>query len=330
MKIARWNLLTIVGLLTTALAALGVVETTSETFVGAATTIKGNGCSGSRVSWFSLPMVGPVSAAGTITSLGENTCSDVNANWQSGAFAGNAYYIEFDSGLMMEITGSDASTKTLTLGGDIRAATEIGARYRIRKNYTMSEIFNSGNITGIKAGLNDASADNVMLFLPETQSTLTLFCFSLSNAWYTAQYQPAGDLRLYPEQGIFMRRKGSTDLVLYTHGPAKEGSTQVPVYPGLNLMGTMKGAKSVRLADLNLVTGNTNTGFASGVNMQVADNLRLVNDDGSTSTYFCFPGYGWLDSSYNPANDVLVKPGSAFFVIRKAPRDFFFWNIPSE
>jgi hypothetical protein len=37
-----------------------------------------------------------------------------------------------------------------------------------------------------------------------------------------------------------------------------------------------------------------------------------------------------LDYTYNPANDVLVEPGSAFFIIRKAPRGFFFWNIPAE
>jgi hypothetical protein len=332
MKRMRWNLFAIVSFVAAAATAMGVVETTSENFVGAASVIKGNSGSGSRVTCLSLPIVGPVAAAGVITSIGTNTFKDTNANWQSGAFADThgAYYVEFDSGLMMEISASDASTKTISLGGDIRNIANVGNPYRIRKNFTVGEIFASGNISGVKTGLNDAASDNVMLYLPETQSTLTLFCFSLSNAWYTSQYQPATDLTLYPEQGVFVRRRATNDIVLYSHGTAKEGATQVPVYPGLNLLGTLKSAKNVRLADLNLYTGNTNTGVAEGVNMQSADNLRLVNDDGSTSTYFYFPGYGWVDSSYKAANDILVEPGSAFFIIRKAPRNAFFWNIPAE
>jgi hypothetical protein len=332
MKSQRIKNIVIASFVVLATTAMGVVETTSESFVGVASVIKGSGGNGSRVSCFSLPIVNPVTAAGTITSIGTNDFRDTNANWAADAFVNRhgSYYVEFDCGLMMEIVTSDATAKTITLGGDIRELTSVGARYRVREHFTVGEIFSSENIAGIKTGLNDAAADNVMLYLPETQSTLTLFCFSLSNAWYTSQYQPAGNLTLYPEQGIFVRRKGTNDLVLYAHGLAKEGATKVPVYQGMNLIGTLKGARSVRLADLNLYTGNTNTGFAEGVNMQVADNLRLVNEDGSTSTYFYFPGYGWVDSTYNGANDVVVEPGAAFFLIRKSPRSAFFWSIPAD
>jgi hypothetical protein len=126
----------------------------------------------------------------------------------------------------------------------------------------------------------------------------------------------------------------SSDAHVYLCGPIKVGVTMAPVQPGYNLLGTLKSLSSVSLANLNLYTGDATTGMAGNLNPSLADNLIVVEPDGSVATYFYYynaGGYqGWVDANgFSDANNVLVPPGSAFFINRQAPGAFT-WSIPAE
>ena len=84
---------------------------------------------------------------------------------------------------------------------------------------------------------------------------------------------------------------------------------------------------------MNLYTGDPATGIAPGGNSTAGDNLILLHPDWTTSTYFYsnVPGFtGWYDATYVASANVLVAPGSVFFLQRKAPRLAFYWTIPAE
>jgi hypothetical protein len=110
---------------------------------------------------------------------------------------------------------------------------------------------------------------------------------------------------------------------------------RVPIQGGYNLVGTVKGCRQLRLADLGLWTGDPGTGLACGLNPRDADNLITCAPGGALAVYFpfCFEladFEGWYTSGYEPADDVLIGPGTAFFIYRKEGRPPFWWTIPPE
>src|SRR5437773_5753554 len=88
------------------------VETTSENFVGTATSIQGTLGTAPRLNFFGVPLVNPVAYAGRVTALGTGLVVDANATWPQDRFNGtNGYhYVEFDSGLTADIARTDSAT----------------------------------------------------------------------------------------------------------------------------------------------------------------------------------------------------------------------------
>jgi len=298
--------------------------------------IQGNGGAGARVNFFALQRVNPVSLAGRVTAVAAGSIVDTKANWTQNQFNGTngAFYVEFDSGLKVDITGTDRTTKTLTLANS-QTGVAVGNAYRIRRHLTLGDIFGKSNEAGLLAGPNNAQADNVLIYVPQTQQMLTFFYSNVQGftGWYKDDYTAAAQVIVNPEAGLMVRTKSNRDVVLYGSGPSKEGVTMMPVYPGLNLLGTLKAKRALMLSELNIYTGDGTNGLAGGANSAVADNLILVNPDSSTSNYFYsdYPGFqGWYDASYQASGSVTIAPGTAFFLQRKNPRGAFYWVVPAE
>jgi len=190
------------------------------------------------------------------------------------------------------------------------------------------------------AGPNPAQADNVLVYIPETQRTLTLFYYSNPSftswqGWVRADtFSPDPDEVIYPEEGLMVRRIVSSNAHVYLCGPIKTDATVVPVQPGYNLLGTLKSLSSVTLSNLNLYTGDATTGVIGALNPSVGDNLLVVQPNGSVTTYFYYynPGVyqGWVNANgFSLSGGATISPGSAFFINRQA-HGAFTWTIPAE
>jgi hypothetical protein len=317
--------------------AVVVASSTSEVYVATATTIPGNGGSGSQLEYFSLSLVRPVVAGGVVTALGANNLTDANANWSSGQFNGanGPYYVEFASGLAADIVNTDAVNHALVLPGDIRSVVSVGVTYRIRKHMTLAEVFGPHNEAGLLAGNNSAKADDVYLYDTDAQSTQTYFYCNVAGfqGWYRAgDSQPTNNVIIYPEQGIIVERKSASNLTRYLSGVCKPGPSVVPIVPGVNSLGTLKVLKSLRLDQLNLYTGDPLTGLAGGRTAAKADNLVIPGQNGSTTYYYCnvFGFEGWYQAGGNSPVTVAIPPGSVFFIVRNPPNPPFNWIIPAE
>jgi hypothetical protein len=316
------------------------LQSYSPIWIGSDTLVQGTTTTGisSRTTFFSQRMVLPVLYAGTVSSLQNTALTDTNATWTSSQFGsgGVPAYAEFDNGSMVDIAGSASTTKSLSLAGNLGGMASAGDAYRIRAHFTVASLFGTNNETGLKSGGNTAQADNVMVLVPQTQQTLTIFYYDdgVNHGWLTADYNPADKLVVYPEQGLLVRRVASGDRHVYLCGPVKTGVTLAPVEPGYNLVGTLKSLKPVSLGALNLYTGSPVTGFASGGNTADSDTLLVVQPDGTTATYFyykdSFGNEGWLDANYNFSATVPIKAGSAFFIHRLPTGSGFNWTIPAE
>jgi hypothetical protein len=317
--------------------AVVLASSTSEVYVATATAIQGDDGSGSQLTYFSMSQVQPVAAGGTVTALGANSLTDANANWANGQFNGanGAFYVEFASGLTADITNTDAATHTLALPGDVRAVVSVGNTYKIRKHFTLADVFGPNDEAGLAAGNNSAKADDVYLYDTDAQSTQTYFYCNVASyrGWYRAgDSQPTNNVIVYPEQGIIVNRKIAGDLTRYLSGVCKTGPTVVPIVPGVNSLGTLKVLRSMQLSDLNLYTGNPATGLAGGRTAANADNLIIPGQNGSATYFYCnVSGYqGWYAAGGNSPVNVAIPAGSVFFILRNASNAAFNWIIPAE
>lgn len=96
------------------------------------------------------------------------------------------------------------------------------------------------------------------------------------------------------------------------------------------------------LSNLDLYTGDPNTGLAPGSNPAAADNVVVIDAPGHLQIYFpCnVPGYeGWYRGDFTPASDFVIPEldltnyfGGVpyFYVKRKAPNPGFTWHFPTN
>jgi hypothetical protein len=310
------------------------LESASPVWIGSDTVLQA-----SHLTFFSQRMVRPIVSAGAVTGVSGASLT-VNAPLNPNQFGtnGTAAYVDFDNGAMVDIT--DTSANNVALSANAAGVCSAGAPYRIRSHFTVASLFGTNNETGLVAGGNPLQADNILLFLPESQSMLTLFyysnpAFTTWQGWVRADtFTPAADLVVYPEQGIIVKRIAATDANLYLCGPVKTGVTLAPIQPGNNLAGTLKSLSNMPLSALNLYTGDPATGFAAGQKPRDGDNLLLVAPDGSLTTYFYYYQVGvysgWVNANgFTLANDVQIPAGSAFYIKRQVPGGFS-WTIPAE
>ena len=292
--------------------------------------------SGPRVSSFSLPLVNPVRYAGVVSSVTSTNISDSKAAWSDNQFNGTngSYYVEFQSGAMADLLKTDRTTRSLTFPSGVPTLPTVGSAYRVRKHFTVADIFGNTNQSGLTPGSNPSQADNVLVHVPQTQETLTIFYSNVPNftGWFFDNYTPAGNYVIYPEQGLFVRSRSQRNVTVYLKGTSKSSTSVSPIFPGYNLMGTLSSKKSRRLSDLNFFTGNSATGVASASNPNLGDVIILLNADTTTITYFYsnFPGFeGWYDSGFRAAGNDTLPAGAAFFLFRRDPR-IFFWANPTD
>ena len=335
MKRSRWQLASAICGLAVALQSGVAAEATSETFVGSAALIAGNNGTGTRLTTFSMRSLRPTTYIGTITALETSALIDAAATWTNNQYNGQngSFYVEFESGVVADISGTDGTAKRLSMPGTLPNSIPIGSKYRIRRHWTIAELFGSNNEAGILGGRNSTEADNVLLWSSQQQMAPKYYYRNITgfSGWYSGPTL-SGNTVIYPEQGIMVDRKTNTTQVAYWTGVTRARPIAVPIFPGYNLVGTLRSKGPVRLADLNLITGDPATGLAPGLNSTEADTLYLLNSDGSmTGCYYRNhpSSTGWRTGSA-AADNRLIEPGTAFYINRKAPRALFYWTMPSE
>lgn len=315
--------------------AFGAIETVSESFVGSSVTIPGLQTGTERMSAFSLRSVRPAVYSGKVSSVGATTITDAGANWTATQFSGRAMlYAEFDSGVEADIQQVSFASRTLSFSGALPPAVAPGSAYRIREHHTIAEVFGSANQFGLRAAPNAATAEQVQLHMPQSQEIHAFFYLTFNNfrGWVRDNNSPGSNVVIYPEQGIMLVRKTAGDLTLTTSGPLKQGPSVIPIYPGYNLVGLYNRTAPARFADLNLITGNPNSGFVTGRNVSSSDNLLLIQPDGLIVAYYYLnlPGFeGWYSELNQPAANITIPPGSAFLLYRLPTANVFHWTLPS-
>lgn len=295
-------------------------------------------------SYIGTVMLNAVGYRGTVTALLPNAITDSTAIWTDNQFNGTngEFYIEITSGqragLMADIVSTNAVTKTLITDDNLVSLLTGGEQYRIRKHRTLAEMFGANNEAGLVGGATVSSADEVKLLNPLTQSYLT-FYFKTGGfggaGWRstTDAMADASGTKLYPDQGLIIKRKSGNGSTIVAKGAVKTGPTIVPIGSQSNLVANMYPAGQLTLGGAGLRQGDDLSGVAGGATVSMADEVRILTG-AAFKTYFYktggFGGTGWRATSdaLTDASATAIPVGAAIFVIRKNDRPAFSWAVP--
>lgn len=349
MKKALPLLLASVALL--AQAALGQNATTTP--VGAI-TITGQGkVNGSPAYTFvSFPFVKSDSYSGIIGSISSAVLTVSSPAWTVDQFNSNnqKFYIEITSGSasgkMSDVV--DTSTDSVTAADNLASIGALaGDKFAIREHMYVKDVFGTTNQAGLLAdGTGEPNlADNILIMTPETQLITSIFYSTYPGyvGWMNSgSWEDASSVVIYPENGFYLLRRGTTNVNFVVTGTLKLGQTGIAISQGYTPCAVISPfvasdpapiSQMLTLGNSQLYTGNASTGIAPCSDDSPADNdqILVVNPATQIMTayfYSTYPGYeGWRDTgNWDDATNVVMPSGSMFFVIRRPGNAPFNWT----
>lgn len=314
---------------------------------------------GEQLSFRALSLSRPVESqgvAGTAANSGANSkLTDPRATWTTNQFNPAAatsetatYYVEIvrpaeaaaavpGEGITFDILQTDSATKTITLAGNLPTGvpgTQVS--YRIRKYWTIADIFGATNRAGLGAGAL-GQADEILIYSPATGQFSTYYYkldVTNGNSWRNAATgAEAGGQKIYPEDGIVIRRRQTSDLPVNLVGAVKLGATSSAVNPGMNYLGNVYAA-DMTLTSSGLYTGDTTTGVKPGAQGE-ADEILIYNpaNRGYRTYYYRLGGLGgsgWRSADDGSAASAVTIPTGSAIVLKRRGSTGFNWIAPQH
>jgi hypothetical protein len=331
--------------------AVGAAKAVSTKPVGytSATIYAAFGPSSPKTNVVAPDLQNPASWAGTVASVSGDTITLTSAALTPGAFneiSGSfslgtvyAYFIETADGYWAQIVSNDATSVTIESGAASNFSN--GESVTIHRHVTIGDYFGAANETGLTAdsGGDPGLADNIILIDEVNSSSILVFAapglLGPSSTWITDGFEEAGSIPIYPDQGLQVVRRGSTNLTVVHDGEVDTNGRQIQVTSGIQIRPYVLPVDTT-LADLDLYTGDEATGIADddgSVDIAQADNVQVLVD-GVTNTYFYSTvdlgsGPGWYDDGFLPAP--VLPAGAGLIINRNNPRNAspFVWVNPA-
>lgn len=143
------------------------------------------------------------------------------------------------------------------------------------------------------------------------------------DGWRDVNYVPSGNVVLYPDEGFIIIRNQQENVEFLVSGQVKATPSRILVVPGFNLLPNPF-PLPVALGESALKT----SGLTGAIFQQDADDIQFISPNGATAVYYYnTDAEGFTDPNFQPADDVVLVPGKAFFIDRKTGSSFL-WIIP--
>lgn len=328
------------------LAAPAFAQTTATTDPVGFFTLNLAGTTNSGLTFSALPLTRSVSYQGSAETIGLNSLTDNEATWTDSQFNGaaGAFYVEITSGpgagQMYDISATTAASKTVTLAQNLAAGITAPVSFKIRQHWTFASVFGAANEGGLTGGTS-TTADQVLVFNGVGYDTFYYSTGGLVGAgWRRVGSSPANTSQantvLYPEDGVIVKRNGTTAANVVLMGAVKTGSSSFAIVPGINIVSNIYAAGQT-LASSSLYTGSSATGLAAGTS-STADQVLIWNQ--STSGYDTYyyssgglVGAGWRKVGSSPANadqSAVVVPAASSLIINRKDASAFNWVSPQH
>jgi len=257
---------------------------------------------------------------------------------------GAQYYVEnvntnsANAGFSDDVISNDAANVYLANADGAFIAN--GDSIKIYPHQTLNTVFGTTDQAGLVGSNTQALADNVIVWNPVTQSS-AIYWYRTSGAtpgWRgpAGTATDAGNTPLYVDQDVEIQSKyAKTTNSVVLVGGVKLGPTKTVVPSvGYAFVGDMY-ATSLTLSNLNLYTGNVNTGVIGSNTQAVADNVIIWNPATQSSTIYWYrtsgatPGWRGPQGTAIDAGTNVLAIGTVLQVQRKYTPAFE-WTLPAQ
>ncbi len=303
--------------------------------------IAGTGGTGpNAISFKGLGLTRPVEYQGSAETVDTASLTDNEATWTDNQFAGanGKFYVEITSGAgagtTYDIVGTNAATKTLTLGQNLATGVTGGATFKVRKHWTLASVFGAANESGLGGG-TATTADQILIW---NGTSYDIYYYQTAGIGGTgwrkagAQTVDASSAVIYPEDGLLIKRQQSTPVNVVLMGAVKTGKTSVPISVGTNIIGNVFAAP-MTLQTSGIYTGDPSTGIAGGT-ATTADQVLVWNGTGYDIYYYQTAGIGgtgWRKAGAQTVDaSSATIPVGASFIIKRNAQTAFDWAIPQH
>lgn len=344
-------LITALGLITSIGYNAAAVDVVTDPVGFITLTAVGNGGSGSKYSFVGLGMTQVPAVQAGITSVSGKQIN-VGNTLTAGQFTpvvggpNPAYFIEFLDGSAVGLLDDITSNNTTAIFTAFDDSPFVGTptKYKVYPHWTIGTVFGPQNQAGLLGGSAVGPADNILVWNPATQGSVTYF-FKTTGLGGTGWRSTAStsintsNTVLYIDQGVEVLRKTTGDVPIKLVGGVKLGSTISPIVGngGSGSKYTFAGnvyPAGITLGSSTLYTGNNTTGLNGGSAVGPADNVLIWNPatQGSVTYFFKTTGLGgtgWrstastsIDASTN------TIPLGGFATIQRKINGDFNWHMP--
>ena len=328
-------------ILSTALATTALAQTALDSVPAGFTTltVAANGGSGAKLTFGALGITQAVEWQGTSTALSGATLTDSAAAWADNQFNGanGQFYLEFTSvggstvaagvGTSFAITATAASAKTITLATAPGLVSPVG--YRVRKYWTLADIFGAANSVGLNGG-TATSADQVQIW---NGAGLDTFYYQTTGIGGTgwrktnARSTDASTSIIPPSAALIVKRGSNATVSLVANGSMKTGQTTATIASGYTFVGN-----PFDIAMTLASSGIYAAGLAGGTAAS-ADQVLVWN--GATFDAYFYQTSGGTGTGWRKTTDLAadasataLAAGSGFVVKRSGAA--FTWAIPQH
>ena len=193
---------------------------------------------------FGIPLSRQWQYIGFIESINAQTVTLSLPFWSDNEFNGanGPHYLEIldgpQAGVSVDIVGTLGETGAVVTADDLSGVLLSGEKVRIRLHHTFFSIFGAGNRKGLVGGSQRSQADEVIIFDAGTQTSKIYFHSTSLDAWAEADApsEAITDFVIYPDQGLFIKRKTEGDRSLVFSGKIREEPVANLLLPGLNIL----------------------------------------------------------------------------------------------
>ena len=296
-------------------------------------------------------------AAEVAANSGANSIlTDNQATWTDnqfnpvGATADTAtYYLEIvrppgqataapGEGTTYDVLATNAAGKTVTLAGNLPAGVvgSASVSFKLRKYWTIGDVFGVTNQAGLGAGAQ-GEADDVLIYSPQNNQ-FNAYYYRLGgiggSSWRNSNTgADATSQKIYPEDGILIRRRQTSAVNVLLMGSVKLGTTSSAVVSGVNFLGNIYAA-DMTLGSSNLYTGDSNTGVLGGAQGEADDVLIYDQATRAYKTYYYriggIGGSGWRSSDDGSVATTVGVPTGSSIVVRRRGATGFNWVAPQH
>jgi hypothetical protein len=261
-----------------------------------------------------------VGAAGTIDVIATTTLTDNEANFAAAFTAGEPLTLKIvdgaNAGIITDVTAFTATT--LTTADDISSLIAAGVKYEVRKTPTVASLFGATNSANLLGGASGA-AD--IIWIPAGAGTYTQVFYSTGGLPGVGWRRVGGGATnaandpISIVDGIFIQRRGATDLSVVFTGHVQTTATKTGVTPGFNPL------SRVIPVDLKLVDSGLQNELAQGTSGTADLIWNPVGDGTYAQLYYSnggLAGVGWRQVGSGNADRAETALKSGFLVQRKS------------